>query len=264
MALLPQLLNPQNGFRFRDNSPEDLTRFAQAHPYFAGSYWLLLNQQQQQAGLQAETVSTAALYFSNLPGLQSRLTPLPETMQVIEKKDEADANADDKSIHTYVGQSHRSESEDIQVEATLAAPKVLSDASYYPGSPDDGDLDLTYYPYHTVDYFASQGIKLSAKIDKQDHFGKQVRSFTDWLKTMRKLPEAERAAELDEAGNQRIIDMAEDSVLVREVITASMAEVLAHQGKIQAAISIYEKLSLHNPAKSPFFAAKIDALKQQL
>ena len=47
-------------------------------------------------------------------------------------------------------------------------------------------LQIPIEPYHTVDYFASQGIK--TLLDNQnDDLGKKVRSFTAWLKTMKSL-----------------------------------------------------------------------------
>jgi hypothetical protein len=42
-----------------------------------------------------------------------------------------------------------------------------------------------------------------------------------------------------------------------------MAEVFIQQGKINKAIVIYQKLSLQNPSKSPFFADKIESLKEK-
>ena len=40
-----------------------------------------------------------------------------------------------------------------------------------------------------------------------------------------------------------------------------MAAVLAKQGKLAKAIELYQKLSLMNPSKSAYFAAKIEQLK---
>ena len=46
-----------------------------------------------------------------------------------------------------------------------------------------------------------------------------------------------------------------------EIITESMAEVFARQGKTAKAAELYQKLSLLNPLKSAYFAAKIEQLK---
>jgi hypothetical protein len=42
-----------------------------------------------------------------------------------------------------------------------------------------------------------------------------------------------------------------------------MAEVWAKQGNADKAIRVYEKLSLLNPAKSPYFAGRIEQLKAE-
>ncbi|MEO6844699.1 MAG: hypothetical protein ABI184_05970, partial [Ginsengibacter sp.] len=45
------------------------------------------------------------------------------------------------------------------------------------------------------------------------------------------------------------------------VLTEAMAEVLIKQGKKGKAVEMYQKLSLMNPSKSTYFAAKIESLK---
>jgi DNA-binding SARP family transcriptional activator len=55
--------------------------------------------------------------------------------------------------------------------------------------------------------------------------------------------------------------LAEKSNIETEVITEAMAEVYLQQGKISKANEVYEKLSLQNPAKSTYFAGKIENLK---
>jgi hypothetical protein len=42
-----------------------------------------------------------------------------------------------------------------------------------------------------------------------------------------------------------------------------MAEILIQQNRKDLAIGLYRKLSLLDPAKSTYFAAKIDHLKEQ-
>lgn len=119
---------------------------------------------------------------------------------------------------------------------------------------------LAFEPYHTVDYFASQGIKVSADELPKDKLGKQLKSFTEWLKTMKRLPATTEAAE---SGAEKGVEgLASRSLSESEVLTEAMAEVWAKQGVPQKALDIYNKLSLHNPSKRDYFAAKIENLKQ--
>lgn len=115
-------------------------------------------------------------------------------------------------------------------------------------------------PYHTVDYFASQGIK-NRLDDPQDELGKKVKTFTAWLKTMKRLQPAAEIFEIEESDEE--IDNGIDLHVPQEVIaTEAMAEVYLKQGLTQKAIEVYAKLSLQNPANSHIFAAKIIQIKE--
>ena len=115
-------------------------------------------------------------------------------------------------------------------------------------------------PYHTVDYFASQGIKNKLD-DPQDELGKKVKTFTAWLKTMKRLQPAAEIFEIEESDEE--IDNGIDLQVPQEVIaTEAMAEVYLKQGLAQKAIEVYAKLSLQNPANSHIFAAKIIQIKE--
>lgn len=115
-------------------------------------------------------------------------------------------------------------------------------------------------PYHTVDYFASQGIK-NRLDDPQDELGKKVKTFTAWLKTMKRLQPAAEIFEIEESDEE--IDNGIDLQVPQEVIaTEAMAEVYLKQGLTQKAIEVYAKLSLQNPANSHIFAAKIIQIKE--
>jgi hypothetical protein len=116
-----------------------------------------------------------------------------------------------------------------------------------------------FEPLHTVDYFASQGIKVSEEPVNNDKLSSQLKSFTEWLKSMKKLHT--QLPESDEQTDKIIQHIAESSNTNTNVVTEAMAEVLVKQGKIEHAIEMYEKLSLNYPAKSAYFAAKIKSLK---
>ncbi|HRN46498.1 MAG TPA: hypothetical protein PKW69_00580, partial [Niabella sp.] len=64
--------------------------------------------------------------------------------------------------------------------------------------------------------------------------------------------------------DRKIENMAEKSVSGENAITEAMAQVWVKQNEISKAIEVYQKLSLLNPAKSAYFAAKIDFLKNKL
>jgi hypothetical protein len=122
--------------------------------------------------------------------------------------------------------------------------------------------DLVFEPYHTVDYFASQGVKLSQEETSKDKFGKQLKSFTDWLKTMKRLPATEISKNIDAVSETKVQHLAADSVHDADVVTEAMAEVWIKQGNREKAIETYNKLGLLNPSKKAYFAAQIENLKR--
>jgi hypothetical protein len=123
---------------------------------------------------------------------------------------------------------------------------------------------IVFAPYHMIDYFASQGIKLVMEENPVDNFGKQLKSFTDWLKVMKKIPTLPTSEKTDEKESDRIRHFAAHSVEERDILTESMAEVLAKQGMFENAIALYQKLSLIYPPKSAYFASRIEQLKASL
>jgi hypothetical protein len=112
-----------------------------------------------------------------------------------------------------------------------------------------------------VDYFASQGIKFVQEEKPVDRFGKQLKSFTEWLKTMKKLPQTETPKITDIVSDKKVEQMAEHSIDESEVVTETMAEVWIKQGNKEKAIETYNKLSLLNPDKSAYFASLAEQLK---
>lgn len=148
-------------------------------------------------------------------------------------------------------------------EITKAAEPVIVEKTEAESAAIVNTTDLIFEPYHTVDYFASQGIKFREEEKPVDKFSLQLKSFTEWLKTMKKLPVAEMARSVETASEKKVEQMAEHSLEDREIITEAMAEVWEKQGNREKAIEVYSKLSLLEPAKSPYFAAKIEILKKE-
>ena len=127
-------------------------------------------------------------------------------------------------------------------------------------SAADDQPVFTFEPFYTVDYFASQGIKLQEDKLGDDKLGQQVKTFTQWLRSMKKIY-VEEKKELDINLEQAVVTMATESNQLTEVITETMADVLIKQGKLSQAIDLYRKLSLLHPEKSVYFASRIDELK---
>jgi len=119
--------------------------------------------------------------------------------------------------------------------------------------------DMLFEPFYAVDYFASQGIKLEQG-ETQNKVDKQVKSFTQWLKTMKQV---NFKPDENKANDPKVDAQAQASIVEKEVITEAMADVLEKQGKYKKAAEIYQKLILLHPEKTTYFAARLTDLKDK-
>ena len=126
---------------------------------------------------------------------------------------------------------------------------------------ENAKLDFEMEPYYTIDYFASQGIKVDLTQQPQDKLTKQLLKFTDWLKKMKTVSPNPQDLGTDPELEKAIQGIAQTSNEAKEIATETMAEVFVKQGKIDKAVQLYIKLSFLDPEKSSYFAAKIQQLK---
>lgn len=125
---------------------------------------------------------------------------------------------------------------------------------------NEGDeLPLKQSPFHTIDYFESQGIRAYG----QDKFSSRVRKFTEWLREMKGANPQLHDLGTDTETERMIETIAHTSNETKDIVTEAMAEVLVKQGKTEKARQLYKKLSFLNPAKSTYFAAKIEELNNK-
>ncbi len=150
---------------------------------------------------------------------------------------------------------------DLGAKAIIEADLVKEETTAIVAVVKKEEPGFTFEPFHTVDYFASQGIKLQESKMGDDKLGQQVKTFTQWLRSMKKIY-VEEKKELDTNLEKAVVTMASESNQLTEVITETMADVLIKQGKLSQAIDLYRKLSLLYPEKSVYFASRIDELKQ--
>ncbi len=257
--LLNDIANSFLSKSFSECSLEDVKSLCDRYPY-SSSAQLLFAQKLRETGSPGyeDQWQKTLLYFDNPLLINYLFTIKPTIPQSVTKKveekteDEIDSSQMIEKEEVIDSTAEISEKEEVKI------PKLKIEPI------DPATAELTFTPYYTVDYFASQGIKLSEEQRDNDRFGKQLMSFTAWLKQMRRLPEAEVYATYTLKEDRKIENMAEKSVSGENAITEAMAQVWVKQNEISKAIEVYQKLSLLNPAKSAYFAAKIDFLKNKL
>jgi len=253
---------------------DELRQITGQYPYFGSLQFLYTKKlKEENSFLLQEQIEKASLYFQNPVWLHSLLNePIPadginteETTALPARETQMESPA---TFEEVVDQTRVQQDDELITireqpfinEALESEEKPLPQFKFQPIDP--GKAAMTFEPYHTVDYFASQGIKVKAEEEKpKDQFSRQLKSFTEWLKAMKRLPASEIAVNVNPADEKKVEQMAQVSISDREVVTESMAEVWEKQGNHEKARETYEKLSLLNPDKSSYFAAKIEHLK---
>lgn len=163
--------------------------------------------------------------------------------------------------------------------------------------------DFLIQPASADDYFRQQGIEVSTEWPDVKEISPEhepeiiteedkekalmvVMSFAEWLyhisskNQKAKEEEAEQKAlktmwqqqklaaaiqEESEEIPEQVFEMAVNSISRKdELVSESLAEVYAKQGKKEKAIEMYQKLSLLNPEKNTYFAARIEKLQKDL
>ena len=210
----------------------------------------------QEEGTQLPHTQTLGTHVENNPAIE------PGYKNEIDYK-----THHDDEMHLPETESLGSHSEDItereeprQTESSSKLNEVIFADKLSDAESSDSIEPIAFEPLHTVDYFASQGIRITEEALTNDKLGAQMKSFTEWLKSMKKL-HVSKLPEQNSLAEDIIQSSAEISNIDTEVLTEAMAEVLIKQDKKEKAIEMYNKLSLINPSKSAYFAAKIESIK---
>jgi|694.fasta_scaffold00904_22 hypothetical protein len=146
----------------------------------------------------------------------------------------------------------------------LGAAGSVGDAAGAPVPEGIGETEaiIPIEPLYSIDYFASQGIKLSLEDVPGDQLAVKLRSFTEWLKSMKRIQPEKMDRQLDQETEKQIRQTAEHSNENMDLYTESLAEVYRKQGLDDKAVEVFQKLSLLDPAKSAYFAARIREIKE--
>ncbi|HEY2726992.1 MAG TPA: hypothetical protein VGI61_07460 [Parafilimonas sp.] len=278
----------------QDVSAEQLSQLINDHPYHGAAYFLLAKKlyTPKETGYE-NALQKAALHFPNELWFHFSLNEdekdeLPENNIAVEKNETAEnetvnltnlkiehvnnneeKNITEQTTETDTEEIKQEQDEDESSEQNSEADNAINErlnsmlqqqASAFEKPIETTEIPIESTPYHRVDYFDSQGIKLDEE-KTDDKLGIRLKRFTEWLKQMKRINPNVAELTTDEAGESKVKTMAEHSNENEEIATEAMAEVLIKQGKPEQAIQIYEKLSFINPSKSAYFAAKIEELK---
>jgi len=222
-------------------------------PYFIPAHYYLLKKDPEDQ----HQAATTSLLFNN-PHWLNLLLINKEEKKVEDIIPATAMIPTEKEINNNDPVQPISEISKVDTIPLILTEEIVADKPE--SQPARKEDELIFEPLFASDYFASQGIKISDEIKPDDKLGRQLKSFTEWLKSMKKVEPAKTMDEVTPV-DITVQHMAEKSNTEGEVLTETMAEVFAQQGKASKAAEVYEKLSLLNPLKSAYFAAKIEQLK---
>lgn len=275
-------------------SVESWQDLAAEYPYFAPAQFFLASKlKMEENSLAIAQQLKTNLYFTNAHWLQFQLQHglrntiaveeiaetgegMPETVSlsaiVQAAKDFPDLRTNTDHTETEADNTEDpgedpEEPENIPVnpEAENKIASLLSNQLADFKKPVDADarldIDAEKERLHTIDYFASQGIKIDLSTIPQDKLTTHLRKFTDWLKQMKNANEGVSDLGTNAEMEKAVMETAQNSNETGEVLTEAMADVLVKQGQVDKAIQLFIKLSFLNPEKSSYFAAKIEQLK---
>lgn len=264
------------------NSHAYKPQIAKTAIFFNNPHWLNDLLLSAEATVINENISAPAEPEIILPGT----LPLEENIVMSEpesvpepgpkEQDDFASGAENESIEPVLPsfddrKIHIQETDELEESAENITHTVISESTQ-PSSPfkfggfsvaDAGNNQslIPIEPLYTIDYFASQGIKLDEGEGK-DKLSQKLRSFTEWLKTMKRIHPEKLEQEMDNKSSSVVQNIAEHSNVAEDILTEAMAEVYARQGLRNKAAEVYQKLSLLNPNKRTYFAAKISKLNE--
>lgn len=249
-ALIKELFNKNT---LAEVSVDELFQLKDTYPYSSVLNYLYSQKlKQENSYLFKKEVTHSKLYFNNHRWLNYLLFDEGRI-----ESTKTSHNLSDVKLHSLDTEiEKRANENDLEKSSTK---EVHPTEKVIDLSQQDQSIPMAFEPYHTVDYFASQGIKLS-QFESSDKLGQKVKSFTEWLKTMKKIQAEEE--KLDSVNNEIPPINIDRQAVETIVITEAMAEIYQKQGLIDKAIEVYNKLSLQNPHNSHIFANRIKDLKE--
>lgn len=249
---------PARFFQAVTDTRERTSSAQTANLYFTNPLWLSLQLDEVPLVAKKEN-GTATPPPLQIPSVES----VKEMMRKIDQAAETDLMEQEPEPDEYIEEADAvMETPDADSKIAGILSSQLADFKKPVEADATLDIETEKRKLHTIDYFASQGIKIDLSTIPQDKLTAHLRKFTDWLKQVKNT----QATQTQDLGTslemeKAVAEGAKNSNETREILTETMADVLEKQGQVDKAIQLYIKLSFINPEKSSYFAAKIEQLK---
>jgi hypothetical protein len=249
---------PARFFQAVSDNQQRTTAVQTANLYFTNPLWLSLQLDEVAPMVQKASGSTPPLQIPSVESVKEMMRKIDQPVETALMEQEEEPEPDE-----YIEEADAvTETADADSKIAGILSSQLADFKKPVEADATLDIETEKRKLHTIDYFASQGIKIDLSAIPQDKLTAHLRKFTDWLKQVKNT----QAASSQDLGTslemeKAVAETARNSNETREILTETMADVLEKQGQVDKAIQLYIKLSFINPEKSSYFAAKIEQLK---
>ncbi|MES2478415.1 MAG: hypothetical protein V4561_04985 [Bacteroidota bacterium] len=248
------------------------------YPYLVPAQWMQNSEEYAVDGFSKNLLHKGQLFMGNWLHYYSGLQALNEAVEplkvVVEHQEE------------LVSEQESAESILNEEETIILDELMIGQTEKTAYKADD-----LIQPLFVDNYFQHQGIEVSDDIPEEIDESEAEKSlmvmmgFDEWLLFLKKKNEAKKSEEEDKAmlrsmwqreklaaamGEEddnipeAVFEMAINSIDKQDIMVSEpLAEIHVKQGRFDKAIEIYRKLSLQNPEKKTYFAAKINHLNKE-
>lgn len=255
-----------------DAEQQKVTVLLERYPYLVPAQWMKSAERFASEGFSQDMLHNSHLYMGNWMHFYTAM------------------NTANGPVKTEIGINQEeielleSEEEILDTEETLILDETMI--------AEKSELDDLIQPVYAENYFQHQGIEVSDEIpelvEQEEDDEKSLlvmMGFDEWLLFLKKKNEAKKSEEEDKAmlrsmwqreklaaamGEEddnipeAVFEMAINSIDKQDIMVSEpLAEIHVKQGRYDKAIEIYRKLSLQNPEKKTYFAAKINHLNKE-
>lgn len=261
--------------RLSKEEQQHLNLILAKYPYLVPAQWIQSGEQYAAQGFSKDMLHKSQLFMGNWMQFYNSLVG---SSQNAPKKTIFDANAINKV---------ESDEAILDEEELLILDETMNEEN----KTQVAEIDDIIQPLFVENYFQHQGIEVSDEIPEEVEESEKEKSllvmmgFDEWLLFLKKKNEAKKSEEEDKAmlrlmwqreklaaaiGEEddnipeAVFEMAINSIDKQDIMVSEpLAEIHVKQGRYDKAIEIYRKLSLQNPEKKTYFAAKINHLNKE-
>lgn len=258
--------------RLSEAEQQKLNVLLERHPYLVPAQWMKSSEQFANEDFSQNLLQRSHLYMGNWMHFYNAMIVAKGQNERVETT----------IVHETIAQ------EETEEEILNTEEKLILDETMI---AEKSELDDLIQPVYVENYFQHQGIEVSDEIpelvdEEEDEKSLLVMmGFDEWLLFLKKKNEAKKSEEEDKAmlrsmwqreklaaamGEEddnipeAVFEMAINSIDKQDIMVSEpLAEIHVKQGRYDKAIEIYRKLSLQNPEKKTYFAAKINHLNKE-